>query len=198
MLINEELLYQYGAITESFQKQEYIFHEGDLPKNYYQIIEGRVKLSHNDEEGKEFIQTILTNGQSVCELLLFIDNNYPVSAVVLQETEILKLPKTAFERLIDDHPSVSHDVNIFFAGRLYQKFIMLQNNASLNPETRLKGVMSYYKSFSQGNTKYSFEIPFTRQELASFTGLRVETVIRSLKKMELQKIVKIENRKIYY
>ncbi|MGK6344415.1 helix-turn-helix domain-containing protein, partial [Chryseobacterium sp. DT-3] len=68
----------------------------------------------------------------------------------------------------------------------------------LNPEIRLKGIMSYYKSFNQSNVKYSFEIPFTRQELASFTGLRVETVIRAFKKMELEEVVKIVNRKIYY
>lgn len=198
MLIKEELLYQYGAVIQNFQKQEYIFYEGDLPRNYYQIVGGRVKLSHTNEEGKEFIQTILTDGQSVCELLLFIDYNYPISSVALANSTILKLSKLNFEKLLHEHPEISRDINVFFAGRLYQKLIMLQNNASLNPEIRLKGVMSYYKSFNHSDKKYSFEIPFTRQELAAFTGLRVETVIRAVKKMELQKVVKIENRKIYY
>ncbi len=198
MLINEELLYKYGAVTQSFQKNEYIFSEGDLPKSYYQILEGRVKLSHNNEEGKEFIQTILTNGQSACELLLFINYNYPVSCVTLENSTILKLSKLNFEKLLNEHPLISRDINIFFAERLYQKLIMLQNNASLNPEARIKGIMNYYKSFSQSDRKYSFEIPFTRTELAAFTGLRVETVIRTCKKMESQKMIKIENRKIYY
>lgn len=198
MLINEDLLYQYGAITQSFQKKEYIFREGDVPKNYYQILKGRVKLSHINEEGKELIQTILTDGQSACELLLFINYNYPVSSVALENSTIIKLPKLNFEKLLDEHPAVSRDINVFFADRLYQKFVMLQNNASLNPEVRLKGVISYYKSFNQSNKEYSFEIPFTRQELASLTGLRVETVIRTFKKMEINKIIKIENRKIYY
>lgn len=198
MLINEELLYLYGAVAQSFQKQEFIFLEGDLPKNYYQILEGRVKLFHNNEDGKEFIQSILTEGQSVCELLLFIDYNYPVSAVALKNSTVLKLSKINFNKLLDEHPVISGDINVFFAGRLYQNIIMLQNNASLNPETRLKGIIGYYKSFSQNTTKFSFEVPFTRQELASFTGLRVETVIRAFKKMEINQIIKIENRKIYY
>lgn len=198
MLINEELLYKYGAVTQSFQKNEYIFNEGDLPKSYYQILEGRVKLSHNNEEGKEFIQTILTNGQSACELLLFINYNYPFSCVASESSTILKLSKLNFEKLLNEHPTISRDINIFFAERLYQKLIMLQNNASLNPEARIKGIMNYYKSFSQNDKKYSFEIPFTRTELAAFTSLRVETVIRACKKMESQKIIKVENRKIYY
>lgn len=47
---------------------------------------------------------------------------------------------------------------------------MFQNNASLNQEARIKGIMNYYKNFSQNDNKYSFEIPFTRTELAAFTG----------------------------
>lgn len=69
---------------------------------------------------------------------------------------------------------------------------MFQNNASLNQEARIKGIMNYYKNFSQNDNKYSFEIPFIRTELAAFTGLRVETVIRrACKKMELEKIIKM-------
>ncbi len=38
----------------------------------------------------------------------------------------------------------------------------------------------------------------TRQEIANLTGLRVETVIRTLKKMETEKLVCIINRKLYF
>jgi CRP-like cAMP-binding protein len=42
------------------------------------------------------------------------------------------------------------------------------------------------------------QIPLTRQQLASFTGLSVETVIRSIKNMEKNGVLKIQNRKIWY
>ncbi|HAO26529.1 MAG TPA: Crp/Fnr family transcriptional regulator, partial [Chryseobacterium indologenes] len=45
---------------------------------------------------------------------------------------------------------------------------------------------------------YSFLIPYTRQQIATLTGLRVETVIRYVKKMEEQKLVKLDSTKIYY
>ena len=41
-------------------------------------------------------------------------------------------------------------------------------------------------------------VPFTRQEIANFTGLRVETVIRALGKMHVEKKIEIKNHKIYY
>lgn len=75
---------------------------------------------------------------------------------------------------------------------------MLENNASLYAEVRLKGVMDYHKSFSPDTSKYSYKIPLTRQQLASITGLRVETVIRTIKNLEKQDVLKIINRQILY
>ena len=198
MLIPLELLLSYDAKIEKYNPGEIIFHEGDTPKNYYQIISGRIKLNHYNEEGKELILAILHRGLSVCELLLFIDQKYPVNAIVLEESTIIKLSKIRFEKLLDDHPRISRDINKFLSERLYHKFIMLENNSSLHPNVRLKGVFDYHKSFFSDDSKYSFEIPLTRQQLASLTGLRVETVIRTIKKLESQKELKIVQGKILY
>lgn len=82
MLIEPTLLFEYGATIENYEASEIIFTEGSRLKYYYQLTSGRVKLNHIDINGKEFIQTILTTGQSVCELMLFIDEAYPVSDLI--------------------------------------------------------------------------------------------------------------------
>lgn len=198
MLIAEELLLRYGAEYENFNRGDMIFELGDTPKNYYQVINGRVKLNNYDGEGKELILAILETGLSVCELLLFIHKKYPVNAMVMEGSTILKLPKVIFNKLLDENPSVSRDINVFLSERLYYKYIMLLNNASLHAEVRIKGLMDYHKSFSKDSTSFSFEVPLTRQQIASLTGLRVETVIRTIKNFEQQKLLKIVNRRIYY
>lgn len=198
MLISEKLLLSYGAKLETFKRGDVIFDEGDVPKYYYQIVKGRIKLNHYNETGKELILAILHPGLSVCELLLFIDKKYPVNAVVFEASTILKLEKSEFENMLDEHPSISRDINRFLSERLYYKFVMLENNASLYAEVRLKGVMDYHKSFSPDTSKFSYKIPLTRQQLASITGLRVETVIRTIKNLEKQEVLKIINRQILY
>ncbi|MNK45736.1 Nitrogen fixation regulation protein FixK [compost metagenome] len=197
-MIPENLLLSYGAEYEKFNKGEIIFDEGETPKCYYQIISGRVKLNHYNEAGKELILAILEPGLSVCELLLFIDKKYPVNAVVIEEATVLKLPKADFMRMMDEHPNISKDMNKFLSERLYHKFMMLENNASLHAEVRIKGVLDYHKSFSPDQSSYSYEVPMTRQQLASITGLRVETVIRTIKNLEKQEVLKIINRNIHY
>jgi len=73
MLIDTNLLLSYGAEEESFYPSDIIFDEGSAPKYYYQIVKGRIKLNHYNQDGNELILEILPAGFSICELLLFID-----------------------------------------------------------------------------------------------------------------------------
>lgn len=197
MLISPELLEKYGAETEFFESHHTIFREGDIPKFYYQVLDGRIKLNNYNEDGKELIFAILDKGLSVCELLLFIDKTYPVNAITFEKCTVIKLPKLSFEKLLDENPDVSRDINKFLSERLYYKYIMLENNSSLRPDVRVQGALDYYKSFTDKTEKFSYEIPLTRQQLASLTALRVETVIRTVKKLEKDGALKIINRKIF-
>lgn len=197
MLISEKLLLDYGAEEESFDRNETIFNEGEKPKYYYQVVEGRIKLNHYNDEGRELILAILDRGLSVCELLLFIDQTYPVNAITFEKCTVLKLLKRSFEKLLDENPEISRDINKFLSERLYYKYIMLENNSSLRPETRIVGVLDYHKSFYEDQSKYSYEVPLTRQQIAAITALRVETVVRAVKRLEKENYLKIINRKIF-
>ncbi|MEY8760138.1 Crp/Fnr family transcriptional regulator [Chryseobacterium tongliaoense] len=198
MVISEKILFSTGGIIGEYNPSEIIFSEGDLPHFYYQIIEGEVKLNNYNEEGKESIQGLLTDGQSIGESLLFTDNLYPFNAVSLSHCKIIKLSKHLFIGLLKQHPEICFDINKFLSQRLYFKHVMAQNISSQNPANKLKTLLDYFKSQQSENKPYSFLVPLTRQQMANFTGLCVETVIRALKKMEQNNLLQIENRKILY
>lgn len=198
MVINENILLSAGAEVRDYRPTENIFCEGDTPNYYYQIITGEVKLNNYNEEGKEFIQNFLSEGQSCGEAILFIEKPYPMNAEAITECSILRLHKSAFFSLLNKSPKLCMEVSSFLSQRLYYKFVMMLNISSQNPTIRLKGLMDYLKSFQDDESPYSFMIPLTRQQMASLTGLCVETAIRTIKHMERDKILKIENRKILY
>ena len=198
MVISEKILYSMGANVKQYDPAEIIFSEGDWPGFCYQIISGEVKLNNYNEDGKEIIQNLLTDGQSIGESLLFMDKPYPINAVTTTSCNILKLPKNVFMDLLKQHPDICFDMNTHLSQNLYYKQLMAQNMSSQNPAIKLKTLMDYLKSFHNEDKPFSFKIPLTRQQMASLTGLCVETVIRSLKKMERDNMVQIENRKILY
>lgn len=198
MNIDENTLYSSGGEIRVYKKGEQIYREGDHALYYFQIKTGKVKLNNYDEDGKEFIQNIFGGKQSFGDSMLFLDKFYPTNAVCIQPTEIIRVPKDRFLKLIKSYPDLSLEMNACLSQRLYFKAVMLQNMASLNPVSRLTGLLDYLKSYHDDSCGNCFQVELTRQQVANLVGLRVETVIRVLKKMEREGRITIENRKIVY
>lgn len=198
MIIKEDLLHSVGATVKQYKSSEIIFREGDPATYYYQIVTGEVKLNNYSDEGKEIIQTLLEDGQSIGESLLFMDKLYPINAIAITNCKVLRLPKSNFFDLLKQYPDICLDMNRLLSQRLYFKLIMAQNLSTQNPTAKLRVLMDYLKSSQEEQAPYSFMIPLTRQQMASLTGLCVETAIRTIKTMERNKIVQIKDRKILY
>jgi len=198
MNIDEELLYSSGAENKVYKSGELIFKEKDHALYYFQIVKGKVKLNIYNEEGKEFIHNILGEKQSFGDSLLFLNKFYPMNAITILPTEVIRLSKNNFMELLKKHPHLSMEMNACLSQRLYYKLIMTQNMSSQNPAFRVTGLLDYLKSFHDGDCAHCFPVELTRQQIANLIGLRVETVIRALKKMEKEGKIKIENRKILY
>ncbi len=198
MVISPKILESAGAVRKSYQPSEIIFNEGESPKYFYQIIYGSVKTNNYDESGKESIQNLLEEGDCFGETLLFLNRCYPMNAVTLTDCEILSLKKEKFIELVKSHPKFSFEINKCLSQKLYFKLIMAQNMCVQNPKTKLITLMNYLKSFENDDTRFSFLIPLTRQQMANLTGMCVETVIRTVKKLERNGELVIENGKILY
>jgi len=192
------LLEKYGALKKSFDKNEIIFEDGNLPTHYYQIISGEVKMSNYNDDGREFIQGIFYKNQSFGEPPLFLNQNYPANAIAVEDAEILLLTKSSFMKLLQDNANVSIKIIENLAQRLYYKSVMAAEMSTQEPEHRILKLMDHgiaYFNFKKDENGHL--INFTRQQIGDLTGLRVETVIRTIKALEKKGVLKIINRKVY-
>jgi CRP-like cAMP-binding protein len=70
--------------------------------------------------------------------------------------------------------------------------------ASEDPEHRVLQLIDYaIKHFNLNQNENGYFVDFTRQQIGDLTGLRVETVIRTIKALEKKRMLKIINRKVY-
>ncbi|SUX48717.1 Crp/Fnr family transcriptional regulator [Chryseobacterium indoltheticum] len=198
MLIKENLLYSVGATEEHYSPGDYIFREEAIPQFYYQIVRGTVKLNSYNDDGKEFIQNIFSDESTFGESMLFLGKAYPVNAVSISECTILKVSREQLFLLMDAYPFISIDLCKLLSARTYDKYVLMRKITSKNAEERLKEIMDLFKEPYGNKEKFSFEIPYTRQQLGSFTGICVETVIRAIKRLEKNNVLMIRNRKIFY
>lgn len=197
-MITVELLEKYGVIKKAFDKNDIIFEEGNLPLNYYQVVSGEIKMSNYNDDGREFIQGIFYKEQSFGEPPLFLDQKYPANAVAVENAEILILAKDNFMKLLEENPSVSINIIKNLAQRLYYKSVMAAEISTHEPEHRVLKLMDHgIAYFNFQKDKNGYLINFTRQQIGDLTGLRVETVIRTIKALEKKGELKIINRKVY-
>ncbi len=198
MSITEELLQTVEAIEEQYNAGDYIFREHAVPQFYYQIVTGEVKLNRYTEDGKEFIQNIISDRTCIGESMLILGKPYPVNAVALSKCIILKIRREQFFQLLQQHPHIFTDIYSALADITFEKSTLMHTVTSKNAEERLVEIMELMKESHDNKDKFSLEIPHTRQQLASLTGLSLETAIRAIKKLEKNNILMIKGRKIFY
>jgi len=198
LIFSEEVLSALGAEVIYYNINETIFSEGQQPNYYYQIFKGAVKLTKDRENGTESILGVFFNGQCFGETFLFADKNYPFNAVAMEDSVILKVPGERFIDFISKKPEALLRLYRFNADRMYFRYAML-NCLSINDSMlRIRELFTILKEFHSVKGVFSYQIPFTRQQLSSLAALRLETVIRTVKKMEKDNIVQIRNGKIFY
>jgi len=197
-MIAIDLLEKYGALKKFFAKNEIIFEEGNLPTHYYQIVYGEVKMSNYNDDAREFIQGIFYKEQSFGEPPLFLNQKYPANAIAVEDAEVLLLPKSSFMKLLEENAAISIKIIENLAQRLYYKSVMAAEMSTQEPEHRVLKLIDHgiaYFNFKKDENGYL--INFTRQQIGDLTGLRVETVIRTIKALEKKGVLKIINRKVY-
>ncbi len=197
MSIDTDLLIAWGGVAKKFRKGEYIFHEGGDARFYYQIIEGSVKVFNTNYEGRELTQAEFISGNSFGEPALFIEEHYPSSAVTTCDSVIIKLSKEVFLQILAENPSMQKNIITRFAQQIYNKTVSSRDIINTSPALRIFSFLTAYKKkvLKEGEI---IEIPYTRQQIANFTGLRVETVIRALAKMKTMNVVYIIKRKLRF
>lgn len=196
-MIDPSILEEAGAKKIHFKKGEWVFRQGDHARNYLQVVMGQIKMSNFSDQGQEFVQGLFTQGQSFGEPPLFVDVTYPASALATTDSVLLKLGKEHFLNLLLAYPEISLEVSKNLAKRLHYKAVMASEISSHDPEHRILTLMKYLKAEMNLESEALFGVELTRQQIADMTGLRVETVIRAIKKMETENKLQIKNRKVY-
>lgn len=194
-MIPENILYKYPINTKHYEKDQLIFDEGEHPHFYFQIQEGEIKMCNLTEDGKEFVQGYFKDGQSFGEPPLVGGFAYPACAIATKETTIHTLSKNNFFALLKENPEVHLNFTAQLCHRIHYKAMIVKEVSVHPPEHRILTLLHHLKT--EANVSDTYEVRLTRQQISELTGLRVETVIRAIKKLEKNNKLAIINRKVF-
>lgn len=196
-MIDIDLLLSWGAAYKKISTNETIFSEGQSCCFYYQLVCGKVRWVNMDDEGKECIHSIIEAGESFGELPLFDDAPYAASAIANEDSIVIRLRKPIFLELIKENSDIHFAFTKLLSKRLRFKFSIIKSFGSHCPETRIAALLNHLKSENKHFCSDCSQFKLTRQQIADMTGLRVETVIRTMRMMHDKGELVIAKGKVY-
>ena len=197
MIMDIDLLLTWGATYKKVKAGEIIFWEGAQASFYYQLVSGSVKWVSINEEGKEFIQIMIEEGESFGELPLFDDDPYAATAIAAQDSVLIRLHKSTFLQLLREQPEIHFNFTKLLSQRMRYKFLTIKELAHYSPEHMISTLLQYFKQHRMHTCPGSNRVKLTRQQIADLTGLRVETVIRAMRHLHSEGKLVIEKGKVY-
>lgn len=190
--MNIQYLIDHNYPIVQYKKGAIIYEPGAEPRAVYFIKRGEVRMVTVNDDGKEFIQGIFKAHQYFGEPALLVNKPYLAYTIATQDSEIIPVNRTQFYKLIAEDRDFNMELIKTMSNRLFYKSMMLEELANEQAEHRVRTLIGYlFKSLDKDGV-----LDVTRQQLADMSGLRVETVIRIVKKLAVQNELKLLRGKI--
>lgn len=196
-MIDIDLLLAWGAAFKKVNAGEIIFSEGQSCSFYHQLVSGKVKWYNSDDEGKNFIHKMVEPGESFGEFPLFDDGPFAATTVAEQDSVIIRLHKPTFIELIKENHEINFAFTQLISKRLRHKFSIIKSFSSHCPEKMIGALINQLKAERKNICEQCCQLKLTRQQIADMTGLRVETVIRTMRSMHEKGELRIAKGKVY-
>ncbi len=175
-----------------FKKKSEIFSEGDMPLYVFFIKSGNIKVFKSHPDGKELITNLYHDNDFFGFESILQNENYKESAIAMQDTELVMIPRYDFMLMIQSHP----DVSASFINLLCKKVVERERqliNLAYN-SVRQRTAEALLKVIMLKDSKSIIAI--SRDDLAKMVGTASESVIRVLSDFKDEGIIEIEGGKI--
>lgn len=190
-----ENLSRSRAVVKS-RKKQVIYNEADAPAFLYFLSKGKVKVFKTHDDGKEYVSDIYQEGDFFGITALFENRPYTDTAIVLEDSEICKIPKDDFLALIHRNRDVAVQFIKMLAGNVEQREQQLLSFAYDTVRKRTaEALLQLEKRYRQDDSEQT-RIRVTRDDLAGMAGTTTETVIRCLSDFKSDNLIEINGREI--
>jgi CRP-like cAMP-binding protein len=183
-----------ASTVKSYAKGKMIFEQDSPADAFYTIASGRVKIFKMLPSGKDLILEVFGTGDPLGAIAVYDGRPFPASAVALEDTVCVVIPRPVFFRLLEEHPSLVRGLMLGMTVRLVELTNRLAQLSGTRIEPRFARLFLKLAAdlgrAEQGGTLVPLVL--SRQELADMTGTTIETAIRIMSRWGKEDVVRTE------
>ncbi len=181
-----------------YQKDDYVFLEGEAPEALYIIKTGKAKVLRHSTDGKDVVLRVCGPGQMLGTVGTFDGGGYPGTAQIIEECILLVVARNDCLTLVQRYPVFALAVIADLGNRLRSSAEQIRSLAVERVEQRIARVLLKLAETAGSDVPEGrvIEMPLTRQDVADMTGTTVETAIRVMSKFRRNNVIRTRRGKV--
>lgn len=184
-------------ICNIYKKGQTLFNEGSYPFGVYCINDGKVKLSHLGDDGKEQIIRLLRGGDVLGYRALLSGERYSASAIALEDTQVCFIPKELFISVLKNDTGLAFEMMKLLSDELHKAEVKLTHLAQKPIRERLAETLLFIKeTYGYEADGITLSVRLSREEIANLVGTATESTIRLLSEFKKDGMVELDGKKI--
>jgi CRP/FNR family transcriptional regulator len=176
------------CVPKRTRKRQILFLEGQDAHSMYLLVQGAVQLYRDTADGREIVIRTIRPGETFAEAILFEHDRFPVSAVTVEPSFMLLLPRRQLSCLLDN-PAFRDS----FVGMLMSKLRYLSDRivylTAQDVEGRFRGFLE--SSYGRGEV---YTLAISKKDIAAEIGTNPETLSRLFARLRREGVLETRGR----
>jgi CRP-like cAMP-binding protein len=178
----------------TYLKGETIFKQGAFAPYILYVVDGLVRVFLQTGSIKQLNIRLTKQGDFMAFSSVFGDNIYNCSAVALKDSTICMIEKTALKQLLMKNADFAMRItsrNCRNEGRYLE---IIQNTSYKQMRGKLASALLYLSS--EEFLKEDVFQYLTRQEIADFASITIESAVKFIKEFEKERLLELDGKRI--
>lgn len=183
--------------TRPIRAGDYLYHSGDPFKSIFAVRSGSVKTYMVDEDGVEQVTGFYLPG----EVLGFDgvgSRTHTCNVVAMETSSVCEIPFERLEELSLQIPILQHHLFQLMSRQIENDHQMMLTLGKKNAEGRIATLLlSLSQRYARRNfSSTAMRLPMSRMDIGNFLGLTIETVSRTLSRLQKEDVISVNGREI--
>lgn len=180
-----------------YRKNQILFFEGGQAQHLFALRTGLVKMVKSLASGKERIARVLFPGE-LFGLEGLTETPYPLTAVVLQDSEICAVPCGEFFDFLRAHPDISLEMIRYLVGELQRVDSQITDMSFKDARARMATFLLSLRSSAASDSADGslLTLPLSSQEIGDILEMSPETVSRTWAALRREGLVEKQGRRV--
>lgn len=178
-----------AARVRTLTAGQFLFKRGDPPCGLYAVLEGAVRISAVNAQGKEAVLSLVETPYWFGEICLFDNLPRTHDALATGPCTLAQVPQAAMFGILERHPAYWRDVALLMSHKLRLSLINIEQMSLMPASARLAHRLLMIAQGYGERTQARRVLQLPQEDLAAMLGLSRQTTNSLLRALEQQGVL---------